>query len=114
MQISIPKTKAQHIMPTPTVSETTEDDIKALPVEKQLKSTCDKCGYTFGNQHGLSVHKGRYCKKRKTRHQQNTKGTVADRIVKRNKIEQFQPTLQKVKIGQDELDNVYSFINLGA
>ena len=49
MKISIPKTKAQHIMPTPTVSETTEDDVNALPIEKQLTAICDKCGYTFGN-----------------------------------------------------------------
>ena len=114
MKVSIPKTKAQHIMPTPTVSETTEDDVNALPIEKQLKAICDKCGYTFGNQHGLAVHKGKYCKKRKTNRQQSRRGTVADRIVKRHKIEQFQNTLEKVKIGQDELDNVYSFVYLGA
>ena len=114
MQISIPKTKAQHIMPTPKVSETTEADVEALPPEMQLKFECDKCGYTYGNQHGLSIHKGKYCKNRKTKRPQNRKGTVADKIVKRHKIEQFQGTLEKVKIGQEELDNVYSFVYLGA
>ena len=42
MQISIPKTKAQNIMPTPKVSETTEADVEALPPEMQLKFECDK------------------------------------------------------------------------
>ena len=80
----------------------------------QLKFECDKCGHTSRNQHGLSIHKGKYCKNRKTKRPQNRKGTVADKIVKRHKIEQFQGTLEKVKIGQEELDNVYSFIYLGA
>ena len=81
MLISIPKTKAQHIMKTPKVSETTEDDVKALPPELQLKFECDKCGYTYPSQHGLSVHQARFCKKRKTNKPQNRKGTVADKIV---------------------------------
>ena len=37
MQVSIPKTKNQHIMPTPKVSETTEADVAALPAE----NSCD-------------------------------------------------------------------------
>ena len=114
MQISIPKTKNQHIMPTPKVSQTTEADVAALPAEKQLRFECDKCGWTYANQHGLSIHQARFCKKRRTNRLQNRKGTVADRIVKRHKIEQLQETLDKVRIGADELENVYSFIYLGA
>ena len=114
MQISIPKTKSQHIMPTPKVSETTEADIAALPAEKQLCFECNKCGWTYANQHGLSIHQARHCKKRKTKRLQNRKGTVADKIVKRHKVEQFQATLDKVKIGTEELENVYSFTYLGA
>ena len=89
MKISISKTKSQHIMPTPKVSETTEADIAALPAEKQLCFECDKCGWTYANQHGLSIHQARHCKKRKTKRLQNRKGTVADKIVKRHKVEQF-------------------------
>ena len=114
MLISIPKTKAQHIMHTPKVSETTEDDVKALPPELQLKFECDKCGYTYPSQHGLSIHKSRFCKKRKTKRPQNRKGTVADKIVKQHKVGQYQGTLEKVKIGDEELDNVYAFVYLGA
>ena len=33
----------QHIMPTPTVSQTTEQDVEGLPAEKQFKFVCDKC-----------------------------------------------------------------------
>ena len=64
--------------------------------------------------HGLSIHKGRWCKKRKTARKPSRKGTVADRIVKRHQVEQYQETLTKVKIGTDELENVYSFVYLGA
>ena len=114
MLISIPKTKAQHIMKTPKVSETTEDDVKSLPPELQLKFECDKCGYTYPSQHGLSIHKSRFCKKRRTKRPQNRKGTVADKIVKQHKVEQYQGTLEKVKIGDEEIDNVYGFVYLGA
>ena len=114
MLISIPKTKCQHIMPTPTVSHTTEQDVEGLPAEKQFKFVCDKCSMTYPTQHGLSVHKGRHCKKRKTAKKPSRKGTVADRVVKWHKIEQLQRTFDKVSIGTEEIDNVYSFVYLGA
>ena len=114
MAISIAKTKAQHIRKRPDISPTTEDDISKLPPEKQLKFVCEKYGYSFANNHGLKVHQGRWCKKRKTKKKQQRKGTVADRIVARMKVEEFQKTLNKVKIGTEELENVYSFQYLGA
>ena len=101
-------------MKTNKVSETTEDDVKTLPPELQLKFECDKCGYTYPSQHGLSIHKSRFCKKRRTKRPQNRKGTVADKIVKQHKVEQHQGTLEKVKIGDEEIDNVYGFVYLGA
>ena len=114
MSISIPKTKAQHIKKQPRVPDTTENDILNLPAERQFKFACDKCTMTYPTQHGLSVHQGRWCKKRKNARKPSRKGTVADRVVERYKIEQLQSTLEKVSIGTDELENVYSFIYLGA
>ena len=80
IQISISKTKNQHIMKTPTFSQTTKANIAALPAEKQLQFECNKCGYTYANQHGLSIHQARFCKKRKTNRPQNRKGTVSNEI----------------------------------
>ena len=114
MSISIPKTKVQHIRPTPRVSETTEADIANLPPEKAFKFECTDCGMTYPTKHGLSVHKGRWCKKRKNAKKPSRKGTVADRVISKMKIEQHQSTLEKVMIGNNELQNVYSFVYLGA
>ena len=114
MQISIPKTKNQHIMKRPIIAPTTEADIDNLPPEKALKFICDKCGYSFANHHGLRVHQGRHCKKRKTNKKQVRRGTVADRVVTEMKVREHQNTLPKVRIGNDEIDNVYSFPYLGA
>ena len=115
MSISIPKTKAQHIRKRPQVSATTEEDIDNLPPEKQFKFKCDKCPMTYPTQHGLSVHKGRrFCKKRKNAKKASRKGTVADRIITRRKIDDIQSSYEKVSIGAEELENVYAFVYLGA
>ena len=112
MEINIPKTKAQHIMHNPPVSETTEVDIEHFNLKFKFK--CDKCDMTYPTQHGLSVHKGRWCKKRKNAKKPSRKGTVADRIVQKRKREEQQKNYPKVKIGQDEIDNVLDFEYLGA
>ena len=114
MKISIPKTKAQHIRKRPIVSSTTEDDVQNLPPEKKFKFECDKCSMTYPTKHGLAVHKGRWCKKRKNTKKNSRKGTVADRVVNRHKVEQVHQALDKVKIGTEELENVYSFVYLGS
>ena len=108
MQISIPKTKNQHIMKRPAVTPTTESDIDNLPPEKALKFICDKCNYSFANYHGMRVHQGIHCKKRKTTKKQIRKGTVADKVITEMKIREYQKQLPKVRIGNEELDNVYS------
>ena len=114
MEISIPKTKAQHICKRPKVTCTTEDDIVNLPPEKQFKYKCEKCSMTYPTQHGLSVHKGRWCKKRKTKRKPSRKGTVADRVVQRMKIEEYHAAMDKVNIGTEQLENVYTFTYLCA
>ena len=68
---------------------------------------------TYPKKHSLSVHQGRWCKKRKNAKKPSRKGTVADCLVKRVKIE-HQNTLERVYIGNEELENVYSFTYLGA
>ena len=42
------------------------------------------------------------------------KETVADRVVQRHKTDELQKQLDKVKIGINELENVYAFVYLGA
>ena len=63
IEVSIPKTKGQHIIHNPLVSETTEDDIERFNFKFKFK--CDRCDMTYPTQHGLFVHKGLWCKTRK-------------------------------------------------
>ena len=114
MEISIPKTKVQHVMKRPIVSETTEKDIADLPHEMQFKFKCEKCGMSYPTKHGLSIHKARWCKRKHNAKKPSRKGTVADKIIKRMKIENKQDELPKVHIGSNELENVCTAIYLGA
>ena len=41
-------------------------------------------------------------------------GTVADRLITKMKVEKHQDLLPKVKMGSNELDNVYSHVYLAA
>ena len=82
MVISIPKNKAQHIMKQPKMPDTTKGDVQNLPEDM-----------TYPTKHGLAVHQGRWCKKRKTSKKPSRKGTVADHIIKRMKTEVPQTTL---------------------
>ena len=111
MCISVPKTKVQHTMKRPQLTETTEEDITNLPTNLQFQHQCDKCSMSYPSKHCLSVHKGRWCKGRK---RPSHKGTVADHVVQRHKFDEFQKTLDKVKLDGKDLDNEYSFVNLGA
>ena len=47
MSISVPKTKVQHIRRKPSVSETTEEDIKNLPSTQAFRYICEKCDRPF-------------------------------------------------------------------
>ena len=114
MSISVPKTKAQHIRPKPAVSETTEEDIKDLPAAEAFAHICDKCDRPFPTRHGLAVHKGRWCKGRRIRKTISRKGTVADRVIQLKKVKDMQQELPHVKLGNDSLENVYSFVYLGS
>ena len=114
MSVSVPKTKVQHICEKPTVSETSEHDIKNLPAEEAFTDICDRCGRAFGNKHGLMVHKGRWCRGRRKRKPPSRKGTVADRIIKLRKVKAKQAELPHVMLGNEKLENVYSFVYLGS
>ena len=87
LEISLPKTKAQHIRKRPLVSPTT--DIEGLPPEKKFKHECTACGMTYPTNHGLAVHKGRHCKGKKRAKKPSRKGTVSDRIIQQMKVEKF-------------------------
>ena len=67
---------------------------------------------SYPTKHGLVVHKGRWCKGRKTKRKQSRKGTVADRVVQKQKVDEYQKQLEKVKLGENELENVYTFCYL--
>ena len=114
MEISIPKTFVQHICHQPKVSQTTEEDIANLPKEKQFKFECDGCGMKYPTHQGMALHRTRFCKRSKTAKKPSRKGTVADRIITRVKVEEHQKILPKVKMGDNELKNVYSAVYLGA
>ena len=114
MSISVPKTKAQHIRKKPRLSKTTESDVQDLPDEMKFKFNCENCGMCYPTKHGLSIHKARWCKGDQNAAKPSRTGTVADRIVKRMKVDKFQQTLGKVMMGQNEIDNVYTHIYLGA
>ena len=114
MSVSVPKTKVQHICEKPAVSETSEHDIENLPAEEAFTNICDRCDRAFGNKHGLMVHKGRWCRGRRKRKPPSRKGTVADRIIKLRKVKAKQAELPHVMLGNQTLENVYSFVYLGS
>ena len=114
MSISVPKTKVQHICKKPAVSETSEHNIENLPADEAFTDICDRCGRAFGNKHGLMVHKGRWCRGRRKRKPPSRKGTVADRIIKLRKVKAKQAELPHVTLGNQTLENVYSFVYLGS
>ena len=112
MEISIPKTKGQHIMHNPKQPTTTENDIAELDLKFKFK--CVDCDMTYPSKHGRSIHQARFCKKSKTAKKPSRRGTVADRLVKRLKTEIQQNSYPKVKICGEEIDNVLSFVYLGS
>ena len=113
MEISVPKTKVQHIAHRPKVTATTEEDIANLPTAKKFQYECESCGMTYPTKHGRSVHQGRFCKGPNSK-KPSRKGTVADRIITRMKVEEHQNSLPKVMMGDKELDNTYAMVYLGA
>ena len=62
---------------------------------------------TYTTKHGLSVHKGRFCKGRRTARKPSRKGSIANRINTRMKVE-------KHPFGNNDLKNIYAFTYLGA
>lgn len=68
---------------------------------------------TYPTQHGLSVHQGRWCKGPNSK-KPSRRGTVADRIITRMKVEEHQKSLPNVMMGDQMLENVYAMVYLGA
>ena len=54
---------------------------------------------SYPTNHGLAVHQGMWCKKRKNAKKPSQKGTVADRIEQKKKKEEQQKGYPKVNLG---------------
>ena len=68
---------------------------------------------TYPTKHGRSVHQGRFCKGPNSK-KPSRRGTVADKIITRMKVEEHQKSLPKVMMGDQELENAYAMVYLGA
>ena len=90
------------------MSATTEADVASL----NLKHKCSACAREFTKQRGLSIHMARWCDGGRT--QRSRLGTLTDKAVKTAKRLAAEPTLGKVHIENNVLDNVYSFEYLGS
>ena len=99
-------------MKRPKVSDTTEQDINALPDGRKFKHKCTKCDSIWPSKRSLSAH-CRHCRKRRVPKKIKRKGSVADKIATRHKVELAQSQFDKVKIGNLELENLYAFVYLG-
>ena len=108
MIISIPKTKAMHIHHAIKVSETTEEEVKAL----QFKHKCPDCPKDFPTSKGMKIHHSLWCDGGKT--VRSRKGSLADKAVQHEKRKAAENERDHVMIGADTIDNVYAFTYLGS
>ena len=108
MTISVRKIKAMHIHEATRVSSTKEHDVEAL----RLKHKCEACGRTFPTQRGMKMHVARWCDGGLT--QRCRRGSLADKAVKSAKKRAAEALRRYVSVGQEELENVYSFAYLRA
>ena len=108
MIISVPKTKAMHVHKTVEVTDTTEGEITAL----HLKHKCPDCDRPFPTQHGMRVHRGRWCDGGQT--VRSRKGSLADKAVQLSKRKAAENEREHVYIEGDEIENVHSFVYLGS
>ena len=107
MSVSLDKTKAMHIHKRDTVSATTETEI----VEMKFSHKCNKCMRTFPTRHGLRVHEGRWCGRKKNR---SRTGSLADKAVQRAKRKVEEEKRPLVVINGEPIENVYTFDYFGS
>ena len=100
-----------HVHRTMPVDPTTEEDVAALT---SLAHKCDSCGREFAKQRGLKIDIARWCEGGRT--QRPRRGYLTDTAVKAAKWRAAKATMDKVSrpIGDDVLENVLNFENLGS
>ena len=97
-----------HIHEATKVSSTKEHEVEAL----RLKHKREACGRTFPTQRGMKIRVARWCDGGLT--QRSRRGSLADKAVKTTKKQAAEALRRHVSVGQEELENVYSFDYLGA
>ena len=91
------------------MSSTREHEVEAL----RLKHKCEACGRTFPTQRGMKTHVARWCDGGggEGAHPALSPRLLADKAVDEEATEALR---RHVSVGQEELENVYSFHYLGA
>ena len=97
-----------HIHEATRLSSTKEHKVEAL----KLKHKCEACGRTLPTQRGMKIHVARWCDGGLT--QRSRRGSLADKAVKSTKKRAAEALQRYRSIGQEQLENVYSFDYPGA
>ena len=108
MEISLPKTMGMHVHAKEKVTNTTEAEVAAL----KFKHKCPDCSRTFPTQRGQKIHTKRWCDGGIT--VRSRKGSLADTAVQLSKRKALEAERSHVTVNGTELENVHSFVYLGA
>jgi len=113
MEIKLAKTKVMHVQPAAQVSKTTMEDAQKI----SGKAVCSDCHSIFATQRGLKMHRDRWgetCRRIAAGlAEQKFANRMSNRIVKHQKLEQVQKNLPCVRLGNEPLENVFTFDYLG-
>ncbi len=108
LNINFDKTKCMQINKgTWKISKTTEDDCNKM----NWKNICQDCKRAMPGFLNLLIHKKRWCQK--TKNTRSRIGTLADKLVKKEKKKQIMNRLPKIQVNKKEIENVYEYIYLG-
>ena len=105
MDVSLEKTKGLHVHKREKASETSEAEVEAL----KFKHKCPECSRSFPTQRGQKIHSARWCDGGKT--VRSRKGTLAFQLSKRKALEAER---SRTTVNGNEIENVHSFVYLGA
>ena len=108
MEISLPKTMGMHVHAKEKVTNTTEAEVASL----KFKHKCPDCSRTFPTQRGQKIHTKRWCDGGIT--VRSRKGSLADTAVQLSKRKALEADRSHVTVNGTELENVHSFVYLGA
>ena len=108
MDVSLEKTKGLHVHKREKVSETSEAEVEA----QKFKHKCPVCSRTFPTLRGQKIHSARWCDGGETA--RSRKGSLADKAVQLSKRKVLEAERSHVSVNGTEIENVDSFIYLGA